>query len=64
MYDAAANERKWNASTGKPVKKDTSMLYRYSDTQAANATVRTIGWRAWRLRVTEPGVWLLHCHIL
>jgi len=22
------------------------------------------GWRAWRLRVTEPGVWMIHCHTL
>jgi L-ascorbate oxidase len=23
-----------------------------------------MGWRAWRLRVTQPGVWMIHCHIL
>ena len=22
------------------------------------------GWRAWRLQVTEPGAWMLHCHTL
>ena len=46
-----------------PVLRDTTMLYRYS----ANGTT-TIdgkqGWRAWRLRVTQPGVWMIHCHTL
>jgi L-ascorbate oxidase len=22
------------------------------------------GWRAWRLRVEDAGVWMIHCHIL
>jgi FtsP/CotA-like multicopper oxidase with cupredoxin domain len=63
-YDAVANEEKWKASTGKPVKRDTTVLYRYSTIQAANETVGDVGWRAWRSRITEPGVWMLHCHVL
>ena len=44
-----------------PVKRDTTMLFRY-EMQTTNNT--DAGWRAWRLRVTEPGVWMIHCHIL
>jgi hypothetical protein len=21
-------------------------------------------WRAWRLRIDHPGVWMIHCHLL
>ena len=44
-----------------PVLRDTTMLFRY------NATTRPgqkQGWRAWRLRVQQPGVWMIHCHTL
>ena len=44
-----------------PVRRDTTMLFRY------NATTRPDekqGWRAWRLRVQQPGVWMIHCHTL
>jgi FtsP/CotA-like multicopper oxidase with cupredoxin domain len=58
-YDAAANEAKWAGK--EPATRDTTMLYRYGLT-TGNGTVQ--GWRAWRLRVTEPGVWMIHCHIL
>lgn len=44
-----------------PVKRDTTMLYRYEEKTTAGAPA---GWRAWRLRVTDPGVWMLHCHTL
>jgi len=37
------------------------MLYR-NVIYASNNTLA--GWRAWRLRITEPGVWMVHCHIL
>ncbi len=58
-YDIAANEAKLAGT--QPVKRDTTMLYRYGKktTPGANA-----GWRAWRLRVEEPGVWMIHCHTL
>lgn len=48
-------------TTRQPVKRDTTMLYRYTKTTTAGAAA---GWRAWRLRVTDPGVWMLHCHTL
>ncbi|KAG0645875.1 Multicopper oxidase aurL2 [Hyphodiscus hymeniophilus] len=59
-YDAAANEAKLKGTT--PVKRDTTMLYRYTSGSVGNGT--DAGWRAWRLRITEPGVWMVHCHIL
>lgn len=58
-YDPAANEAKLAGT--KPVLRDTTMLYKYG-TLTGNGTAA--GWRAWRLRVTEPGVWMVHCHIL
>jgi L-ascorbate oxidase len=60
-YNATANEAKWKESTGSPVLRDTTVLYRYEMT-TKNGT--DAGWRAWRLRITEPGVWMVHCHIL
>lgn len=44
-----------------PVKRDTTMLYRYGTRTTAGAAA---GWRAWRLRVTDAGVWMVHCHTL
>jgi L-ascorbate oxidase len=58
-YDRAANDAKWAGK--EPAVRDTTVLYRYG-TSTGNGTVQ--GWRAWRLRVTEPGVWMIHCHIL
>ncbi|KAJ6183729.1 Multicopper oxidase [Penicillium mononematosum] len=45
----------------RPIKRDTTMLYRYSTTAP---TGQDAGWRAWRVRVTDPGVWMIHCHTL
>jgi L-ascorbate oxidase len=42
-------------------KRDTTMLYKYGEKTVPG---EDMGWRAWRLRVTEPGVWMIHCHIL
>lgn len=60
-YNQAENEAKWANSPGSPIKRDTSILYRYGLT-TQNGTEQ--GWRAWRLNVTQPGVWMIHCHIL
>jgi len=62
-YNATQNEAKWANSTGHPVRRDTTMLYRYTK-QTNNGT--EMGWRAWRLRITEKnvGVWMIHCHVL
>jgi L-ascorbate oxidase len=58
-YDAEANEEKLKGTS--PVKRDTTVLYRYATTMANGADA---GWRAWRLRIIEPGAWMIHCHIL
>lgn len=59
-YNAAENEKHFENYT--PSKRDTTMLYRYTDdSSAANLTA---GWRAWRLKVEYPGAWMMHCHIL
>ncbi|KAI5363638.1 Putative multicopper oxidase, type 1, multicopper oxidase, copper-binding, cupredoxin [Septoria linicola] len=58
-YDPVANEKK--LATYKPVLRDTTNLYRWTEKTVAGERV---GWRAWRLRVTDPGVWMIHCHIL
>ncbi|ETN36555.1 L-ascorbate oxidase [Cyphellophora europaea CBS 101466] len=60
-YDAEANERRFQHYT--PVLRDTTFLYRYT-TDADTAEGVDQGWRAWRVRVEDPGVWLLHCHTL
>ena len=58
-YDVNANEARLNGT--QPVKRDTTMLYRYVEESAPGTQ---LGWRAWRLRVTEPGVWMIHCHTI
>ncbi|KXT00877.1 hypothetical protein AC578_973 [Pseudocercospora eumusae] len=58
-YDAFANEIKLANYT--PVLRDTTNLYRYAEKTAPG---ERLGWRGWRLRVTDPGVWMMHCHIL
>ncbi|KAI4593308.1 hypothetical protein KJ359_009839 [Pestalotiopsis sp. 9143b] len=61
-YDAVENEKRFAAGYT-PARRDTTQLYRYATSGAAN---HTMGWRAWRLRVTEDnvGAWMMHCHIL
>lgn len=58
-YDPMANEEKIKGLH--LAKRDTTMLYKYTETTTPGIDM---GWRAWRLRVTEPGVWMIHCHIL
>ncbi|OTA92700.1 putative multicopper oxidase [Hypoxylon sp. CO27-5] len=60
-YDAAANEEHFKNYT--PMKRDTTMLHRYTSKGVDNTTA---GWRAWRIRVTKDnvGAWMMHCHIL
>ncbi|KAH7146963.1 ascorbate oxidase [Dactylonectria estremocensis] len=60
-YDAEANEEKLVRMGYKAVRRDTTMLYRYSTVTNPGAPA---GWRAWRIRVNQPGVWLIHCHTL
>jgi L-ascorbate oxidase len=58
-YDVQANEERLKSTN--PVRRDTTMLYRYETTTTPG---KDSGWRAWRLRVTEAGVWMIHCHTL
>ena len=44
-----------------PVLRDTTILYRYNGSTTVGGKQ---GWRAWRLRVEQPGVWMIHCHTL
>jgi len=59
-YNATDNEKRFKYHT--PARHDTTILYRYL-TKARPYT--TLGWRAWRIRVTEDnvGAWMMHCHI-
>jgi L-ascorbate oxidase len=59
-YNATANEEKFQAGYV-PVKRDTTMLYRYA---ASGVPHITAGWRAWRINVQNPSAWMMHCHIL
>lgn len=59
-YDAVVNEQKFQAGYV-PVKRDTTMLYRYASNGVPQTTA---GWRAWRIKVEDPGAWMMHCHIL
>jgi L-ascorbate oxidase len=64
-YNATANNEKletlYEESRWTPALRDTTMQYRYASSGVPNTTA---GWRAWRLVVSEPGVWMMHCHIL
>lgn len=58
-YDPVTNEKKLEVY--QPVLRDTTNLYRYGTATTAGANA---GWRGWRLRVQDPGAWMVHCHIL
>lgn len=58
-YDPVANEKKLEGYN--PVLRDTTNLYRYGSVTTAGADA---GWRGWRVRVEDAGVWMIHCHIL
>ncbi|OLN85232.1 L-ascorbate oxidase [Colletotrichum chlorophyti] len=58
-YNATENEER--LKNYHPVRRDTTNLYRYEEkTNHGNIS----GWRVWRLRVEDAGVWMIHCHIL
>ncbi|KAF4554612.1 Multicopper oxidase-like protein 2 [Elsinoe fawcettii] len=59
-YNAAEVDARFDAYT--PTKRDTTVLYRFAN-KSAPAT--TMGWRAWRVKVTKQnvGAWMMHCHI-
>lgn len=62
-YDPEANEALMQSKNYTPALRDSTFLYRYS-TNTSLPQGSDQGWRAWRFRVGDPGVWLLHCHTL
>jgi L-ascorbate oxidase len=58
-YDPVANEIR--LQDYRPVLRDTTMVYRYG---TAGIAGQAMSWRGWRLRVSDPGVYIIHCHIL
>ncbi|KAJ6007926.1 hypothetical protein N7540_011902 [Penicillium herquei] len=58
-YNATANEERLELSH--PIQRDTSMLYRYRN---ETDPLAPSGWRAWRIKVIDAGVWMYHCHSL
>ncbi|KOC11253.1 putative laccase [Aspergillus flavus AF70] len=59
LYNLTENEARLKGT--RPVIRDTTMLYAYRKTTTA---LEPSGWRAWRIRVTAAGVWMVHCHVL
>ncbi|QDS68174.1 hypothetical protein FKW77_010455 [Venturia effusa] len=59
-YDAAEMERRLEGF--EPMKRDSTILYRYLTKGQTPFT--TLGYRAWRVKVDAPGLWMMHCHIL
>jgi L-ascorbate oxidase len=59
-YNASANEERLKGYN--PVLRDTTVLYKYttSDDVGENEDYKIQGWRAWRLRVDNPGYVSLH----
>ncbi|POR34815.1 L-ascorbate oxidase [Tolypocladium paradoxum] len=59
-YNALENEARFGSFT--PARRDTTVLYRYTEKGLPHTTA---GWRAWRIRVTKGniGAWMMHCHI-
>lgn len=65
-WDVGGGQGAWDAATAerrlagtRPVRRDTTVLYGYGRELPAGAPV---GWRVWRMRITQPGVWMVHCH--
>ncbi|OGE47865.1 hypothetical protein PENARI_c035G09877 [Penicillium arizonense] len=59
LYNSTENEKRLNGTH--PVTRDTTVLYAY---RTETMPLTPSGWRAWRIRVTDAGVWMMHCHIL
>ena len=68
-YDADANEaamaQRYNATGGVPPIRDTTWVYKYTDGDDLQDPDQTVvGWRGWRVRTNNAGVWMVHCHML
>ena len=59
VYDSDVAEQALQGT--QPVLRNSTILYRYN---ASTQPDQKRGWRAWRLRVEQPGVWMIHCHTL
>ncbi|KHN98325.1 uncharacterized protein MAM_04086 [Metarhizium album ARSEF 1941] len=67
-YDVGGGRGAWDPDTveenlkgTQPVLRDTTLLYRYKKGVEPG---EKMGWRVWRIRVEQPGVWMVHCHTL
>ncbi|KAM7186812.1 putative L-ascorbate oxidase [Naviculisporaceae sp. PSN 640] len=60
-YDADANNAKIAQLGYRPAQRDTTMLYKWAESTGPG---EVSGWRGWRIRMTNPGVWMIHCHVL
>ncbi|KAH7055991.1 Cupredoxin [Macrophomina phaseolina] len=58
-YNREENEKKLAGRV--PVTRDSMMLYRYGEKEEPH---KDNSWIALRIRVTQPGVWMFHCHTL
>lgn len=64
-YEPDANEARLRANDIVPAKRDTTYVWKYTDGDDLQLPDETkIAWRAWRLRVENAGIWMIHCHIL
>jgi len=61
VYDADTNNAKIAQLGYKPVRRDTTMLFAWDQTITPGEVA---SWRAWRVRMSDAGVWMVHCHIL
>ncbi|KAI9652234.1 MAG: hypothetical protein M1831_007143 [Alyxoria varia] len=69
MYDPEENDKKLERLKQEkgyvPALRDSTMLYRWPANNKVNDTLYHVdAWRGWRIRVTDPGVWMIHCHAL
>ncbi|KAJ3494714.1 hypothetical protein NLG97_g3909 [Lecanicillium saksenae] len=69
FWDAGGGDGKWDPEIveerlvgTQPVRRDTTMLSSYRPFTEKPGVPS--GWRVWRLRITQPGVWVVHCHTL
>ncbi|OAA41314.1 L-ascorbate oxidase [Metarhizium rileyi] len=67
-YDVGGGRGAWDPETvermlegTQPVLRDTTLLYRYEKSAEPD---EKMGWRVWRVRIDQPGVWMIHCHTL
>ncbi|XP_055354086.1 uncharacterized protein LOC129599788 [Paramacrobiotus metropolitanus] len=64
-YDPVTNEARLRARHGRTITRDTSNLYRPSvSAEQTMGPGAPYTWRAMRIRVQNPGVWMIHCHAL